>query len=163
MANGAPVHSRSQLTLPSAGTFGSSVSTAGGIGCSGSAGTSQLLWQGGQRARRSRPGTIPCRARAGQRAGHSSHDQGQDGFFLECRRGARGKKERAHFAFDFVIPASPSTAGISPTTETQSSSRSTVLCAICGTLGRTSSAAGVERTSQLALPTAYPLIDCIHT
>ena len=48
---------------------------------------------------------------------------------LECRKGARGKKERAHFAFDFVIPASPSTAGISPTTETQSSSRSTVLCA----------------------------------
>ena len=30
-------------------------------------------------------------------------------FFFECHKGARGKKARAHFAFDFVIPASPST------------------------------------------------------
>ena len=50
--------------------------------------------------------------------------------------------------------AAPPTVDISPLA-TQSSSRST------GTLGRTSSAAGVERTSQLAIPSADSLADSL--
>ena len=64
--------------------------------------------RGGRRARRSRPGTIPCRARAGQRAGHSSHDQGQDGLANWQRdRHSQGKGSRTSLLSAALLKSRP--------------------------------------------------------